>query len=179
MSNQLERVIHRSSLAAQAEVKELLAGIFAAELVAPSAKLWLVSPWIRDVRLLDNRGAAFRGVGPSWGRRQLGIFDVLAELCRRRTEVTVVTRSSDDNPRAMDELERLVGEGFAAARLRICYRDDLHTKGLVGEDYCVRGSMNFTRNGIEKLDEWVTYSTDERVVGEARLSFQEYYGSEK
>lgn len=177
MSDQLERVIHRSSLAAQGEVQELLAGIFAAELVAPSAKLWLVSPWIRDVPLLDNRGAAFRGVGPSWGRRQLGIFDVLAELCRRRTEVTVVTRPSDDNRLAMKQLERVVGEGVAATRLHICYREDLHTKGLLGEDYCLRGSMNFTRNGIEKLDEWVTYSTDEQVVGEARLSFQRHYGS--
>lgn len=173
-----ERVIHRSNLAAQDEVRELLAGVFAAELVAPSAKLWLVSPWIQDVGILDNTGAGFRGIGPGWGRRRLGMFEILAELCRRGTTLTIVTRRTDYNHKAMEALKRLVGEGTARDRFKVLYREDLHTKGLVGSDFCVRGSMNFTRNGIEKLDEWVSYSRKAEIVGRARLSFQEQYGSD-
>ena len=36
--------------------------------------------------------------------------------------------------------------------------------------------MNLTWNGVEVLDEFVTYTTDGAVLGEARLAFRENYG---
>lgn len=176
MSRSETRVIFRTSGAAQHEIRELLASLLVAELISPSERLWLVSPWLRDVLLLDNRSAAFRGVGPGWARRELGLFDVLSELMRRGSKLTVVTRPGDGNERALADLVRIVGTRPAAERLRMDTRPDLHAKGLLGDDYCLSGSMNFTRNGIENLDEMVTYTTNPEQIGALRIEFDLEYG---
>ena len=46
------RQIIRSSSTSNAEIRELLQGIFTAELLCPSKQLWLVSPWLSDIELL-------------------------------------------------------------------------------------------------------------------------------
>ena len=170
------RVVFRTATAARTEIKELLVGVLAAELVAPSRRIWLVSPWLADIDLLDNRAAAFRGIGPGWGRRVIRLFDVLGELTRRGTDVIVATRPGAESDGTLAALRRAVGEGPAAARLHCETRAQLHTKGLLGDDYCISGSMNFTRNGIEHLDEVVTYLTDPAQVGALRIEFGQEYG---
>ena len=35
-------------------VADLLQAIFAAEILRPSARMWIVSPWISDIPVLDN-----------------------------------------------------------------------------------------------------------------------------
>jgi len=87
-----------------------------------------------------------------------------------------VTRPGDGNERALERLQRLVGAGPLAARLRTETRPALHAKGLLSDDYCLSGSMNFTRNGIENLDEMVTYTTNPETVGALRLEFDQEYG---
>lgn len=176
MSGGATRQIMRTATSAHNEIRELLGGILCAELVAPSERVWLVSPWIRDVELLDNRSGAFRGIGPGWARQELRLCKLLAELARRGTKLTVVTRPGDGNDEALAILRREVGDGPAAARLHCQTRTELHTKGLLGDDYCLSGSMNFTRNGIDRLDEMVTYTTDAAQVGTLRIEFQQEYG---
>ena len=176
MSQSSLRIILRTSNSAREEIKELLSGLLAAELVAPSRQIWLVSPWLGDVDLLDNRSAAFRGVGPGWGRREVRLLDVLGELVTRGSKLVVATRPGEGVDRAQEALRRAVGTGPAAARLRFEIRPQLHAKGLLGDDYCVSGSMNFTKNGIENLEEMVTYTTDPAQVGALRLEFGREYG---
>ena len=71
------RRIFRSSSTSNAEIRELLESLFAAELLAPSRCLWLVSPWLSDLHLLDNRAGAFSALDPQWGSRQLRLADLL------------------------------------------------------------------------------------------------------
>lgn len=176
MTESSTRMILSGSRTGRNEIRELLGGLLASELIAPSEHLWLVSPWLRDVALLDNRAAAYRGIGPGWARRQIGLFDILAELTRRGSRLLVVTRPDDGNPRALDALRRTVGDGAAARRFSAETRPDLHTKGLVGDDYGLIGSMNFTRNGIEHLDEAISFTRDTAQVGSMRLAFEQEYG---
>jgi phosphatidylserine/phosphatidylglycerophosphate/cardiolipin synthase-like enzyme len=176
MSGIASRVVIRTATAARTEIKELLAGVLAAELVAPSRRIWLVSPWLADVDLLDNRAAAFRGIGPGWGRRMIGLFDVLGEFTRRGSEVIVATRPGAESDGTLAALRLAAGQGPSAARLHCETRSQLHTKGLLGDDFCISGSMNFTRNGVEHLDEIVTYVTDPAQVGALRIEFGQEYG---
>lgn len=176
MSEAGSRVILRTATTARLEIKELLSGVLAAELVAPSRCLWLVSPWVRDVELLDNRSAAFRGLGPGWGRKYVRLFEVVGELARRGAQVIVATRPADGVEGSLTSLRRAVGDGPAASRLHLLTRPNLHAKGLLGDDYCVSGSMNFTHNGVEHLDEMVTYTTEPAVVGALRIEFSREYG---
>lgn len=170
------RLILRTAGTARREIQELLAGVLAAELVVPSTRLWLVSPWLRDVPILDNRSAAFRGIGPGWARREIGLFDILAEILRRGSEVTIATRPERETVFAI--LRRMLGER-SVRRLNFVERSKLHTKGLLGEDYCIIGSMNFTQNGVEVLEELVRYTTNVEEVGELRLEFASEYGENR
>ena len=46
------------------EIPDLLQTIFAALLLSPSRNLWLVSPWISDIPVLDNRTDEIRQAIP-------------------------------------------------------------------------------------------------------------------
>src|SRR5437660_679004 len=62
------RVIHKASWRSRDEARELLGLLLAAEVVSPSRELWVVSPWISNVAVLDNRAADFSGLEPAWPR---------------------------------------------------------------------------------------------------------------
>ena len=53
---------------------------------------------------------------------------------------------------------------------------DLHEKGLLGDDFYLSGSMNFTFGGVELLEEAVKFDTAEDAVAQARLVFHERWG---
>jgi len=52
-------------------VRDLLQGLFAAELIHPSAKLWLFFAWITDIELLDNSARQFSALAPDWPATQI------------------------------------------------------------------------------------------------------------
>jgi phosphatidylserine/phosphatidylglycerophosphate/cardiolipin synthase-like enzyme len=54
----------------------------------------------------------------------------------------------------------------------------LHTKGLVGDDYRIIGSMNFTFFGIEINDEAIHFDQDIEAVVQTRLEFEQQYGDQ-
>lgn len=177
MNSTNSRVIRRTATSARTEIQDLLVGLLASELLAPSRQIWLLSPWLTDLPLFDNRAAAFRGLAPEWPRREMSFFEVLATIVQRGAHLTIVTRPGADTRRAVETLKVLVGSG-ASGRIRAEFADaDFHTKWMVGDDYCWTGSMNFTRSGIEKNDEGVTFSTDPERVGALRLELREQYGA--
>jgi phosphatidylserine/phosphatidylglycerophosphate/cardiolipin synthase-like enzyme len=53
---------------------------------------------------------------------------------------------------------------------------DLHEKGLVGDDFYIAGSMNFTYRGVTLNQEMVTVFTAPDSVAMARLAFFDRYG---
>ena len=62
-----QRRIFKTKSVGSVVLKELMQNIFVAELLNPSQKLvWIVSPWVSDVRLIDNRGGNFDIVNPDW-----------------------------------------------------------------------------------------------------------------
>jgi phosphatidylserine/phosphatidylglycerophosphate/cardiolipin synthase-like enzyme len=178
MSAQMDRIVLRTAQSARREIQELLAGVLSAELVAPSRKLWLISPWLRDVPLLDNRSGAFQGVGPGWARKEISLFEILGELARRGSRLIVATRTGKENQKAHEALRHALGNQRAEKRLTIHRRPKLHSKGLLGEGYCISGSMNFTHNGIEHLEEMITYTRDPARVGRLRIEFDSEFGED-
>ena len=171
-----DRVVLRTHMTARYEIRDLLAGAFASELIAPSRCLWLVSPWLRDIEVLDNRSAAFRGVGPTWGRRTVRLYEALAALAERGSSLVVATRSSDDGKRAIDELRRRLAEAQVDDRLSAVSRPELHAKGLLADGFCISGSMNFTHHGVQHAEEMIRYETAAERVAELRVAFRAEYG---
>jgi phosphatidylserine/phosphatidylglycerophosphate/cardiolipin synthase-like enzyme len=172
------RQIFKGKMRAEDEVTSLLQTIIAAELIAPSRVIWLVSPWISDIEVLDNRAGAFSGIEPRWGRRRIALSDALSTLVRRGSRIVIATRPVDHNIRFVHAIRVAVAAVGLSERLLIHRdgREALHEKGLVGDDYYVSGSMNFTERGIHINDETVTFELDQEVVSRARLHYRQHYG---
>ena len=172
------RHIYKSSWRCQDEVKELLQAIFVGEMLAPSRCLWLVSPWVSDIPIIDNRAGAFDALDSSWGPRVLRLGEVMAQSLRIGTTVVVGTRPVSHNRPFLTQLSAAAAEFGVTSALLINEAEDLHEKGLLGDDFYLSGSMNLTYGGVELLEESVKFDTAEDVVAQARLVYHERWGGE-
>ena len=170
------RQIIRSSSTSNAEIRELLQGIFAAELLCPSKQLWLVSPWLSDIELLDNRSGAFASLDPQWGARQIRLVEILGRLLALGTEVVIATRPDAHNESFLRKLEDIANAAGNRSRLSIHRLPTLHTKGVLGDDFYISGSMNITFNGVEVLEESLLFTTEAEPVANAKIAFLDGYG---
>ncbi len=169
------RTIFKRHDRAREEVRRLLAAVFVGELSEPSGELWLVSPWIRDVLVLDNQAGDFSALNPEWGQRGIRLLDCLSGLLARGSSIYVKT--SDDAPSRslLDALERRARDLSASNRLHTRTSRLLHTKGLLTSRCLIRGSMNFTARGIELNEEAVTYDLDAQAIAEMRIALYEQW----
>ena len=170
------RHIHKSSWRCQDEVKELLQAVFVSELLSPSLCLWLVSPWVSDIPIIDNRTGAFDAMDSSWGPRQLRMLDVLQRCLAVGTSVVLSTRPQTHNRPFLEQLRARAQDAGASDALSVHEAEDLHEKGLLGDDFYLSGSMNFTYGGVELLEETVKFDTADDVVAQARLVYYERWG---
>lgn len=167
----MSRVIFSTSRRGRAELQDLLQTIFVAELLAPSRELWLVSPWITNIAVIDDSTGRFRVLNES-GRSRLHLVDLLARLQQSGTRVVVITRPQESS--AFLSALRNVSKHLSADRLEIIERETLHAKGLVGDGYCVWGSMNFTWSGTSRWEELVEVA-DSAKVNEILAQFRQEY----
>jgi hypothetical protein len=173
----VNRVIRKSQRASVSEAADLLAGLFSAELACPSKCLWLVSPWISDVELLDNTAGSFDALA-RFGRRRIRLAEILVALASRGTHLVVGTTTDDHNRRFLDRLKVLAEDLRAEHNLTISIdaSDNLHTKALTGDDFSLAGSMNITFNGIQVREEFIDLRTDEAFVAQARMDAYDRFG---
>jgi hypothetical protein len=141
------------------EVQQLLHMFFASELVRSSSPLWIVSAWLSDVAVIDNRGGELLSVAPGLPTRRLGIVEVIHELVVRGGDVRVVVREDPHNRSVIARLRDL-GDRTTAGRLTVEARAELHDKLMVSDRLVLEGSMNLTHRGATRNEEGV------RVVGD-------------
>lgn len=153
-------------------VDPILTAALLAELLAPSDDLWLISPWITDMEVLDNsRGtydAIFGGLPPTSCR----LSETLARISAAGGRIHVVTRPDPHND---DFLRRLHAEA-PQGQARTVRDAKVHEKTLCGEDWILSGSMNFTVRGMDLNDESVTYRVGGPDAAQARLDLERRWG---
>ena len=168
------RRIFRSTVSSQDVVRELLQIMCLAELLAPSREVWLVSPWISDFVLLDNRSGQFDAINPQWRHREIRLVSYTLQLMTHGTDVIVVTRPDSHNQTFLERLTDHAFEAGLADHLDVSRRDRLHTKGILTEGGLLLGSMNLTYSGLELNEESVYYETSSEAIAKARVEFQSY-----
>jgi hypothetical protein len=138
----------------------------------------LVSPWVTDIEVVDNTTGGFSGVAPDWGRRPILLTEVLSRMLAGGTTVNLATRALDWNIPFRDRLTRTAVEIGAEDQVNIVWDDEelLHEKGVLGDCYCLIGSMNVTESGVRLNDEQVRFSTEPDDVAEQRIHFSNRYG---
>ncbi|MGW5411654.1 MULTISPECIES: phospholipase D-like domain-containing protein DpdK [Actinomadura] len=175
----MNRVIRKSSAQSSNEVLDLLGALFAAELVHPSTHLWLVSPWISDVGVIDNTVGAFPAL-TRFGRRHIRLAEVLATLAAERTYVIVATTIDSHNNTFKRRLQFLARDLDVETNIKVVTDPTglLHTKSLTGDGYVLAGSMNITYNGIHLREEQVELNTDPAYVAQARMDARDRFGDD-
>jgi len=171
MSAPTPRTIYKRHDRAREEVQRLLTAVFAAELLQPSDEIWLVSPWIRDVVVLDNRGGDFTALQPAWAQREIRLLDCLAAMLECGTAVRIKTSDDPASRALLDVLARRARDVGESELLQTRTSKLLHTKGLLTSRCLIRGSMNFTFRGVELNEEAVTYDVDPAALADMRIAF--------
>ncbi|GAA2607321.1 phospholipase D-like domain-containing protein DpdK [Streptomyces axinellae] len=154
-------------------IDSALSAVLMAEMLNPSREVWLVSPWITDVTVVDNSHGAydafFGDVPPSSWR----LSDTLLRIARGGARVSVITRPDPHNEVFLRRIEssRLTG-------VKVWRDPDVHEKTLCGQEWILTGSMNFTVRGLAKNDEAVTYKVGGPDAGQARLDLAQRWRSD-
>jgi hypothetical protein len=173
------RRIFKSAVTSHNLIRELLQTMFLGEILAPAGeRAWIVSPWVSDVILFDNRAGGFNAINPDWAGREIRLSEVAIDLMARGTPLGIATSFDDHNDAILDILsERAMAVGLAGS-LTVVRRKHLHTKGVLLKRGLLAGSMNLTYNGLEVNDEMVVYDTTPKALAEAKLNFESYLEEE-
>lgn len=169
------RRIFKSRTSRQSEVLDVLSSLLVAEIAQPSAELWIVSPWITDLDLLDNRTGRFDCLEPAWGQRQVQTSELLARAVANGGTLKVMTNETQHNARFIRQLTERVANYGMLDNLYIGQKEVLHTKGFLGDHFFLSGSMNLTIGGIVINDEQINLTTDKTAIVQALLAFNDFY----
>ncbi|WP_413769858.1 phospholipase D-like domain-containing protein DpdK, partial [Vibrio vulnificus] len=93
------RRIFKSRTSRQGEILDVLSSLFVTEVIQPSETLWLVSPWVTDLELLDNRTGNFDYLEPAWGQRMVQITELLTRMMANGGRLNLVTNFDTHNDR--------------------------------------------------------------------------------
>lgn len=173
----MSRVIRKSQTASASEAADLLTGLFTAELATSSKCLWLVSPWISDVEMIDNSAGTFTALS-RFGKRRVRLTEILVCLAGRGCHVVVGTTTDPHNTRFVERLRQLCGDMRVEDRVtvNIDSSENLHTKAITGDDFALSGSMNITYNGIEVREELIQLHLDPTFVAQAKMDAFDRFG---
>lgn len=174
----VNRLVYKRT--ASREVPDLLQTAFAAELLAPSRCLWIVSAWIWDIPILDNASGGFQHLDPTWPNGPVRLTSVLSALLDVGVTVHVAARPNDSQIffQTLRDRSGYTGEATTDCPLYIhnVGEETQHQKGILSTRFYLRGSMNLTHNGIGVLDEHVEYTTAPDALAQAAVEFESRWG---
>lgn len=170
------RHLRTSAFSSREELIDALQGLFVAELLAPSTPLWLVTPWISDVPLLDNRSGLFAGLLPDLPRRWVRLGELLLQQMARGGTVVIACRPDAHNHRFTGQFKKRAADLGLDTRLVLRSAVDLHEKGILTSDVLLSGSMNLTYNGLRRLEEAVVLTDNADSVSRARHAYEDRWG---
>ncbi len=172
------RQITKASSRAVQELKQLFQSIFALELARPGRYLWLTSPWISDIPVIDNTLGSFQHLHPDWPKREWTLCEVLVEWLRRSEGMLrIVTRPISQTDFFRTRMDELIGGVKALEdRYSLTSREILHQKVFLGDRFLVDGSMNWTYSGLELWDEHISFSSESEDIHQKHLDLVAAYG---
>jgi hypothetical protein len=170
------RHLRTTAFASREELADALQALFIAELMAPSTPLWIVTPWISDVVVVDNRASRFTGLLPDVPRRPLRLAEILLAQLQRGGTVVIACRPDDHNLTFTEQLTERAREAGVGDRLLCRFAEELHEKGVLTRHLLLSGSMNLTFNGLRRLEESILLTDDEDSVARARHAFEDRWG---
>lgn len=150
-------------------LRDLLVSIFVTELMNPSKELYLISPYLSNIPLIDNQLDSYTDLFPLTKSKRIYLSDVLWTLAWKGVSVRLIC---DPNRAETQPL-------FSQLRGIVAFRrlEDNHEKGLFTHNVYLHGSMNFTYRGVYVNKEnlrstWQPAEVRQALLG-ARLRWEE------
>jgi hypothetical protein len=170
------RSLRTSAFSSREELADALQALFIAELMSPSTPLWIVTPWISDVVVVDNRAGRFAGLLPDMPKRPIRLAETLLNQMQRGGLVVVACRPDDHNRTFTDQLAERALDAGVGDHLICRFAVDLHEKGILTRHLLLSGSMNLTYNGLRRLEESILLTDVEDAVARARHAYEDRWG---
>ncbi|MGY1680620.1 phospholipase D-like domain-containing protein DpdK [Geodermatophilus sp. SYSU D01176] len=146
-------------------IGDVLTAALLSELCAPSPEFWLVTGWVTDIPIIDNSFRQFDDVLGLESRSTLSLSEVFALLTRQDTHLHVAVRQDPHNLSFVDRLRRTC----VADHLHLYSSSELHEKIMIGWNWVLKGSMNFTWNGTQLNEEALDLEVDPANAARQRL----------
>ena len=154
------------------QLKETLSNVMIGLSQCPDT-IWLVSPWVTDFDLLDNRSNNWSNINPSWGARKVRFSELLIFSVECGCRLNLVTNEDKINGAFINRLETAISD-------KNCFSttisETLHTKGFLSSSLWLAGSMNFTYSGTHLNQEQVQLNSSKDIILETKLEFEQSYG---
>lgn len=149
-------------------IGDVLEAALLSELCAPSQEIWLVTGWVSDIVVIDNSNHQFDTVIGVEARSSLTLSDVFALLTQRGSHMHVAVREIPHNHNFVERLRR----SCVSEYLHLYSSAELHEKILVGSNWILKGSMNFTWHGIDRNEEAMDFEVDPADAARQRLEIR-------
>ena len=174
----MNRQIRRAAGSASREIADVMQNVFVGELVANSRCVWIISPWLSDIPIIDNSAGGFDTVSRDWGARLIRLSEVLGRLAQLGTRIVIATRPVDHNDHFLSNLSSQCSSLGVAdlVTMRRKEEEHLHEKGILTSRIYIDGSMNLTYNGVEVNEEQIGVSSDPAVIAQAKLALHQRWG---
>ena len=153
---------------------EFLQSLFIIEIIHPSSSIWISSPWINDVELVDNSARQFGSLVPGWPSSMIRLSVLCELLAERSVRLTIIVNLDSQNDEFVSRISRL--EERYTQKLRVIRTRDVHEKGIVTDHFTLDGSMNFTFKGIHINQEYLSYRCDPELVFQRQLVLEDRWG---
>ena len=170
----LSRQIFLHGQFGERQLSETLSDLLVGLIMSPD-EIWLVSPWVTDFNLLDNRSGHWDTIQPSWGLRYVTFSELLVAAVESGCQLNFVSNRHELNEQFYMKLTSALGSTELLKRLSV---DRVHTKGFLCSSFFLAGSMNFTYSGTHINDERIQLTIDADLIAEAQLEFQSRYDVE-
>lgn len=171
------RHVRTSAFSSREELSDALQGLFVSELLTPSQPLWIITPWISDVPLVDNRAGGFAGLLPGLPLRWIRLTELLLDQLARGGSIVIACRPDMHNQTFVSQFKRRCEESGLESRVVIRLAEDLHEKGLLTSHLLLSGSMNLTYNGLRRLEESVLLTDNSDTVARTRHAYEDRWGA--
>lgn len=153
---------------------DVVQSLIVSEILCPSKDVWLLSPWISDIPVIDNQAGAFAGILPGMTVRTILLTDALIELAKRGSHVRVVVRPDPRNTKVTD---KLMAASETMEPIDVLEKKNLHEKALLTSRFHLHGSMNFTHYGRTVNQEALVLETETDSISRANLDYHDRFGT--
>ncbi len=148
-------------------ISDLIQSIFVAESLSPSDPLWILSGWISDIPVVNNGAREFSVIDPDWPTGNVALIHAFRTIVSKGGRLAFVLRDVEQNQRFVARLNPLRRE--FPSQIWWVLGEHEHAKGIVGRNFDLSGSMNFTHRGITVNGEHLIYRTASETIAARRL----------